>query len=715
MCHGVLLRVDAFAVDNASADGLQRLCRDCKKKLRAEWGAKNKEHEREYDRKRRSKPSASPDSPAPMQVPKGKGGGAAQVEAEAHAKGSSLAELERGAIVASRTNPRKHFDGAFIKELAESIKAVGVMQPILVRPLPGARLAETYSDRRSDAPRPTHEIVAGEQRWRACELAAVRRIPVLIRHLSDADVLQLQLVENLKRRDLHPMEEAEGYGQLHDSQGMSAEEIAERIGKGRSYVYKTMKLLDLEPEAREAFYEGKLTRSTAELVAMRQPNLQLQVLKEITTPDFHGEPMSFRKAKAHIDDRYMLRLGTAPFKITDAELVPAAGSCRDCPKRSGANPELFDDVAHADTCTDPSCFAEKKDAHYLRIRTQAEARGQTVITGREAKEIMPDSNTLRGYTKVDDHQALGGQMKTLRKVLGKDMPTPTLIEDPKTHEMVEVLSTAVVGKLLKEQGIGTAPTVETSDAAAKRQATEKYEKAWRRDAIDKIDEALQADTAGGLNASVLRLLAHMLVDGLSTEQRGHICALLELGKVAPREAIESHIDDCDEGDTERTLMLLLIQHDMGALVDGSTGKGAPAARIETVAKEYGVDVAAIRTAVKASMRKAESDKKVDGAAAAVKAESASSKPPPRKAKVSAAEASAAIAAQLQAADNPNAFQVGQRVRLKTDLVDGVNTFHTRGVVAEVMAPMNERAWVVAPESLSLHLTADYTDMEAIEP
>ncbi|RYF58020.1 MAG: ParB/RepB/Spo0J family partition protein, partial [Comamonadaceae bacterium] len=570
-CHGVLLPLSAFAVNNARPDGLQTLCRECKRKLRAKWGAENKEHEREYDRRRRggaanlqpAVPSVLPpqgtgagkDELAPATLEAATPSNAAVVDSQSSSSGfaeqtrnedgsegvqtAGLMVLDRSAIVASTTNPRKHFDAAFIEALAKDIRAQGLLQPILVRPLPGWRLAETYSDRRADAPRPTHEIVAGEQRWRACELAGVRKIQVLVRPLPDDGVLQIQLVENLKRRDLHPMEEAEGYERLRDTLGISVEDIAERIDKGRSYVYKTLKLLDLEPEAREAFYAGKLTRSTAELVAMRQPNLQLQVLQEITAPDFHGEPMSYRKAKAHVDERYMLKLGSAPFKITDDVLLPAAGSCRTCPKRSGANPELFEEVAHADTCTDPFCFADKKEAHYVAIRTAAAEKGQTVITGREAREIMPDSSTLRGYTKVDDHQAIGGQMKTLRKVLGADMPTPTLIEDPRTHELIEVLPTAQVGKLLKDHGVAKAPTVETNEAAAKRHGVEQFERAWRKEAVECIDKALQADTAGGFNAPVLRQLAGMLVDGLGPEQRAHICTLLELGKIAPRDAIEA--------------------------------------------------------------------------------------------------------------------------------------------------------------------------------
>jgi ParB/RepB/Spo0J family partition protein len=740
-CEKDLAR-DAFNKNASRPNGLQRYCRKCQLAQKASWDDRNRDKKQQYDRDRRAgktTPAATTGTPlqtldalldADQSIEQaaiaattanvmGKGMEVALVRVDPVVdvellQTGGFANLPHGAVVPSPTNPRKHFDHDFLVGLAESIKKHGIAQPLLVRPLPGSRVAETYTDRRKDAPRPTHEIVAGEQRWRASEMAGLRFVPVLIRELSDAEVLELQLVENLKRRDLHPMEEAEGYAQLRDTTGLTPEVIAERIGKGRTYVYKTMKLLDLIPEAREAFYAGKLTRSTAELVAFRPAHLQTSVLKDFAA-DFHGEPMSFRKAKDVVDQRYMLRLGSAPFKITDETLLAAAGSCRTCPKRTGANPDLFDDVAHADTCTDPRCFGEKKEAHYARVTAEAEARGQTVIVGKAAKEIMPNSTTLRGYTKVDDHQALGGQMKTLRKVLGKDMPATTLIEDPQTHEMVEVLPTTVVGQLLKDQGLEKPKAVATSEAEAQRRGIERFEKEWRRAAVDNIDEALQADTAGGFSAPVVRLLAHLVVDGLGTEERMHVCALLDLGKVAPREAIESHIDTCPEGEVERVLMLLLVQHDMRTLVDGATGKAAAAARIEAVAKDFGVDVAAIKGGIKAALKKAASAVKVDSAVAAVKAQAL---PSPgksaRKPKVTKEEATAALAAQLQQVENPNAFQPGQRVRLKSDLRKGVDVFNTRGVEAEVMHALGDRAWMVQPDTLSFAVSADYTEMESIE-
>jgi hypothetical protein len=744
---------DQFNANKSRTDGLQRFCRVCQKDLKADWQARNVDKTRQYDRDRKlagkKGPALYTAAPNPTRASplSGEGGEreettnvvetetappAAQQPAAAAAKDNppafggkqedterlaaqpvtptvakttnttGFADLPHAAIVQSKTNPRTHFDEAFIKDLANSIRSNGVLQAILVRPLPSNRLEETsyeplrpeaawpFPPRSKRAVRPTHEIVAGEQRWRAAGIAGLRTIPAMIRELTDAQVLEIQLVENLKRRDLHPMEEAEGYG---------------RIGKGRSYVYKTMQLLKLVPDARNAFYGGKLTRSTAELVAMRPAGLQLQVLKDITATDFHGEPMSYRKAKDHIDSNYMLKLGSAVFKITDESLVPAAGSCRTCPKRSGTNPQLFDDVAHADTCTDPTCFNEKKQAHYDRIKAEAEERGQTVITGKEAKEIMPNSNTLRGYTKVDDHQALGGKMRTLRKVLGDNMPVPTLIEDPTTHEMVAVLPTAAVSKLLKDNQITDAGVHKEADVdaiVAKRKLTEAYELAWRTKAIRAVSEAGDADVELGTNP--MREIALLLFAGLRGSSQALVGELANVGKVGVREGVEQHLKTVPGDALVQWLYVLMMAHDLHQLDEH-------AVRISVGAANFGIDTKALAASVKSEMKAEASAKRVDEAAKTITAER---KPtPPRKPKVGKEEATALLAKQLQAVDNPNRFEADQRVRLKSDVHKDGNTFNTRGVSATVVQAAGDRAWEVSPDNLNFPITVDYTEMEAI--
>src|SRR5262249_8943087 len=152
---------------------------------------------------------------------------------------------------------------------------------------------------------------------------------------------------------------------------------AERIGKSRSHVFTRMKLLDLCPEAREAFYDGKLTASVAQLVArIGHHDTQRQALKDVIygEPNWQGQhsktpdPMSFREARDRIHEHYMLELKGAPFKLDDAQLLPKAGPCTTCPKRSGNQKDLFTDVKNPNVCTDPKCFDDKRQAVHAGVR-----------------------------------------------------------------------------------------------------------------------------------------------------------------------------------------------------------------------------------------------------------------------------------------------------------------------------------------------------------
>jgi ParB/RepB/Spo0J family partition protein len=652
-CKTALL-LSAFAKNATNPDGLQGTCRSCMREHRQNWY---------WNKKGKRKNTAETSVPAaettegegrePAQndreVVSGKGGGKAQaqererespnvVEADGQGVGEvSMAELPMLAVVASRTNPRKHFDAGFIKGLAESIRMHGLAQPILVRPLPGSRMAETYTDRRADVPRPTHEIIAGEQRFRAAQIAGMRKIPALIRHLDDDAVLQLQLVENLKRRDLHPMEEAEGYAQLRERLAMSVETIARRIEKSEDYVYNALKLLDLEPEAQEAFYAGELDRSVAELVAKRPPNLQIQLLREVTAKDGNGDRMSFRKARTLVETKYSLKLADAPFNVADPMLVPAAGACGPCPKRSGSQPLLFNEISGKDQCTDTECFATKKEAHYTVIRVQAEARGETVIVGKQAREIMPAPGKLIGYSRIDELQNFGGAPRTLREVLGDAMPSPTLVEDPQTRVMVAVLPTSIVGQLLKAQNIAKAEA-KASAEDLHQQALERYESTWRLRAIERVRAVTEARIVG-LGPEVLRIIAGMLLDTLRADQRRHVAKLLGLGPIGDLEGIQEAIARCEPGKLESLLLLLLIEHDVPQQALGIDGKGKPAPRLAAVAADLDVDLDAVRDEVRGEMREQLQPTPAKA---------------PRKGKLTAAQAQLQIAEQLQAIDEPQA-------------------------------------------------------------
>ena len=157
-----------------------------------------------------------------------------------------------------RHQPRRHFAEAEIEELAGSIRELGILQPLLVRPM--------------DDPPGGHEIIAGERRWRAAQRAGLHEVPVIERQLTDAEALEIALVENLQREDLSPIDEAQGYKRLADEFGHTQEDLARVLGKSRSHVANMMRLLNLPRGVRSLLDDGKITPGHARaLLGARNP------------------------------------------------------------------------------------------------------------------------------------------------------------------------------------------------------------------------------------------------------------------------------------------------------------------------------------------------------------------------------------------------------------------------------------------------------------
>lgn len=160
---------------------------------------------------------------------------------------SGAVSLKLTDIEPDRTQPRKDFDEEALAELTESIRAYGVLQPLLVRPM-------------SDG---SYRIVAGERRWRAAMAAGLTEAPVVIRSLTDAEACAIALIENLQREDLNPLEEAEGISRLVEEFGFTQNEAAEKLGKSRPAVANALRLLSLPAAAKEALTEGRISTGHA--------------------------------------------------------------------------------------------------------------------------------------------------------------------------------------------------------------------------------------------------------------------------------------------------------------------------------------------------------------------------------------------------------------------------------------------------------------------
>ena len=150
-------------------------------------------------------------------------------------------------IVPNKEQPRKTFDEGALEELADSIKQHGVLQPLLVRPLPSGG----------------YQLVAGERRWRASRIAGLKEVPVVVKELSDVETMEIAIIENLQREDLNPIEEAEGLQALIDRCGFTQEEVATSVGKSRPAIANALRLLKLPSEVREMTKNGEISAGHA--------------------------------------------------------------------------------------------------------------------------------------------------------------------------------------------------------------------------------------------------------------------------------------------------------------------------------------------------------------------------------------------------------------------------------------------------------------------
>lgn len=282
----------------------------------------------------------------------------------------------------SPTNPRKTF--ANQEKLVASMVAQGQIVPLLVRPLPGDKF----------------EVVAGHRRLRAAKEAKIDQLLCDVRSLDDAQVIEIQITENLQREGLSELEEAETFEAMQEHGKMTAEQIAKRIGVSLGTVYSRLKLLALCPEARKAVAEGVLPGSVAVPLA-RIPTHALQAkaiktLKErFMYPAESGEQrdvISARDSIAFLQRDFCRALRGAPFDLKDDMLTEGSGSCLKCPKNSKqGTPGLFEDLAGQKGtafCTDVACFNAKVTASWAAVAKAAEARGAKVLSADDGAKIF---------------------------------------------------------------------------------------------------------------------------------------------------------------------------------------------------------------------------------------------------------------------------------------------------------------------------------------
>ncbi len=426
----------------------------------------------------------------------------------------SFVRVPVAAIQESKSNPRKDFQG--IDELAASIKERGIVQPLIIR----------KSERVTHGEPHTFDLVCGARRLRAAIKAGLLDVPAIITECTDQAALELQLIENSQRLDVHPMEEAEAYESLLALNSDTAYEpvsfLARKTGKGKIHIQRRLLLLGLPAEARKAYHDRLIPLDTA-LVIARIPNEKVRALasKKILAGDYdsHG-PLEPRAAARLVQEEFMLRLEEAPFDRAAATLLPEIGACGPCPKRTGNAQDLFGDVKGKDVCTDAACFKLKTSADWDKKATAAKAEGKVVLAESAGKKIFPHGDEYisndSGYVRADGEITSNYKSIKIAKIPGSKELQITLCRAPNSGAAVALYKREDVDRLLRSATAKKAsknvrePSVIAEDR--KHRESVAREKA-KRELAKKVGEKLLAAAGKNIQAgkakelALLRLLA----------------------------------------------------------------------------------------------------------------------------------------------------------------------------------------------------------------
>lgn len=262
-----------------------------------------------------------------------------------------IQELPMGKIKPDPSQSRKTFDEKSLGLLSQSIKEHGVLQPITVR-----ESGKGFT------------IVMGERRYRASKLAGKKTIPCMVRNYGNGDVLEVQIIENLQRKDVEPTEEAEAIAYLHEKH--SPGEIAKRLGRTDNFVRQRLKLAGLIDDFKQYVRNGEMTISLGVAVALFEPEEQ-QMMLEAMDGEFNAN-----RVKRMVDDQ-TYDLQNAPFDVSDKALSPKAGACTECPFNAANQGNLFGEGKMV--CTRSACFESKKSMSLINLIDRCKKENRLLI------------------------------------------------------------------------------------------------------------------------------------------------------------------------------------------------------------------------------------------------------------------------------------------------------------------------------------------------
>lgn len=321
---------------------------------------------------------------------------------------ATIEYIELREIHPSPTNPRQYFDPASLLELRASIRAHGFMAafPLLVRPLPDGTVG--------------YEIIAGERRYRSAKEEGITTVPVVVEDMDDRKVLALQVVENVQRKALTPLEEGRAYERMKDAHNYTLEQIAALVGLAPKTITQRIKMLRAPSAMLDALAKGEVGERQCLLVAaipdkaMREEAGERVLEGTMDHRDGGTTVLTVSETKRLIRETYMVSLKGCNWTLDDVELRPEAGRCIDCKWLAKNNPDLQDDLQSGGkgkggidpmTCTSPTCYGQKLEAYWQRKQAEAKAGKVKVLTATETKKVFYEQGHLRhdaGYVKLSE-------------------------------------------------------------------------------------------------------------------------------------------------------------------------------------------------------------------------------------------------------------------------------------------------------------------------
>jgi len=498
---------------------------------------------------------------------------------------AQLIPLEK--ITESPTNPRRRAAPEEDAQLLESVRAQGVLQPVLVRPRDDGGV----------------ELVFGHRRLRAAREAGLAELPAVLRAMSDDEATEAAVAENASRHDLHPLDEAEAFGRLRGL-GRTVEEIAAKVGKSGIYIARRLRLLELAEPVRKLLEEGKLDVPRALLAGqIADPALQVEAAEFMVAPDWRGDPPTLSECREIAQER-MRSLAKVPWALDDAELLPAAGACIVCPKRTGAQGGLFDVGAdEEDFCTDGRCFAAKKQAHGDRVLAEAHAQGRRTLTAGALKDLPRTyDGTPEGYRRLDAVSTEDPKRRTYRQLL-KKAPEAVVVAKSKDGEVLELVATKGLAGVLRKAGhdfkAAKASGVSAGGGTARKpgEKRERGSQAVRDEQLRReLDAVWEGARGHGDSAELLRLV--VLEAWTTWDGTNEILARLGIPKLEGKDAYKKERQAFESWVARASASDLLAALVLGDVVRESW-RGIP----DTVAKLLSIDRKKIAAGLKADLAK----------------------------------------------------------------------------------------------------------------